>query len=479
MKARPKFDSLALALVALLLGVQSLALLRWGTIPGIKLNLVFQLLLVISFFVWSARVSRSLLNAPAIFVGSIYFWHSTFLTPHFLSSAERFQETGNIFRVGARFIPEATALVGLCLVCAVVGTFYARNRLLLRNRGKGIKLASAGTVRLQRQFNGMARLWVWSILAVFVAIQAAYLISESRQIVSGNYLSLYTDEPDSLGYRLFQSLKFMGVPIILLVYATASNRIETRFALLISTAMIFLNLMLGSRSVPFIYGVALVVCIDRFSWRIRFFAMLALAIGASALSFTIDQSREFGLGLRVFDLSQTGRSIDYLHILSNAGGVIRNVLRTFEFSEGHFWWGRSFADSAIYLIPKAVLERIGMAPASLRPSDWLIACSPDVGPGEGLGYSLVAEAYLNFGYLGCLIFAFVGGVISHFFFSYCIRGDRVAWVNAYIVTVILCLHMRSDSATYLRAIVYGLLLTKLLQLLARRRRSVSLRRAAT
>src|SRR5207244_8050988 len=94
-----------------------------------------------------------------------------------------------------------------------------------------------------------------------------------------------------------------------------------------SACVIFMNLLMGSRSLPFIYALAALVCIDRFVWRLTIVEVAALAVGASALSFTIDHARAYGLGLQVLHLSRTGRSIDLLHIFSNAGGVIKTVLR--------------------------------------------------------------------------------------------------------------------------------------------------------
>jgi hypothetical protein len=477
MKSGFKLDSCILVGCTLLLALQSLVLIYTGTAVDVKFNLVLQLALLIIFGVWSARVSDSLLNAPYIFVLSIYFWHSTFVTLHFLSTNPRFQDTGKIFSFGERYIPQSIGFVGLCLVCAVLGVTWARQNVLrkiLRKRGA---VTWVITTPVKRPLAQSAKALIWLSLSVFVLVQSAYMAIESPHIFSGSYMSLYVDTPNSLSYQIYQSLKFMGVPIILVVYAFASNRFERKIALLVSVALIFLNLLIGSRSVPFIYAMALFVCIDQFSWRIPFLCTVAIAVGGSALSFIVDHSRDYGLGLQVFDLSSSGRSVDYLHIFSNAGGVIRNLLRTMEFSEGHFWWGRSFVDSVIYLMPRAAIDPLGLYSGALRPSEWLIAASGDVHIGEGLGYSLVAEAYLNFGYGGCLLFSVIGGMIGHSFFSFRLCDNRVAWINAYIIAVTLSLHMRNDSATYLRVIFYGLVLTAIVRYMSRSSKVLRPRRA--
>ena len=48
----------------------------------------------------------------------------------------------------------------------------------------------------------------------------------------------------------------------------------------------------------------------------------------------------------------------------------------------------------------------------------MIAHSSDVGLGQGLGYSLVAEVYLNFGFAGCLLFLLVGWATARQYYRF-------------------------------------------------------------
>jgi hypothetical protein len=235
---------------------------------------------------------------------------------------------------------------------------------------------------------------------------------------------------------------------------------------------------MGSRSIPFLYLAAILVSVDRFGRRVTFVEVLGLAVAGSALSFVVDHARAFGLGLRVFDLSQTGRSIDLLAILSNVGGSVKTVLRTFAFSQTTgLWYGRSIADAAINLVPRPLTAAAGFDTVFVRPHEWLVAHSADVGVGESLGYSLVAEAYLNFGFAGCLLFALLGWYVGRQFFRHAVTGDRIAWLSAYNVAVVLSLHMRNDVAAYLRVLVYGWLMIEALGWIDRR--GVALRFAPT
>ena len=444
--------------VAAVTAAQSLLILRTPD-RGLEVDLVLQAALLGSFAIWSARATGSYLNAPLMLVTAIYFWHSTFLTAHFLSSIPEFEYTGNTLSYGEEYMSRASALVALCMTCAVVGTLLA------------FRLPMAEPIRdgARPALRASAAQFAWIVLLAFAALTAAYFLVEGVPRFHQSYLSLYLTSSGSVVDRVFQSTKFFGVVAILMVFATRRSRGLPYAAIGVSGLIVFANLLLGSRSLPYIYGLAALVCIDRFVWRLSVLEVATLAVAASALSFTIDHARAYGIGLQVFDLSRTGRSIDLLHIFSNAGGVIKTVLRTMAFSSGRtFFYGRSILDAVVYLLPRRLVDGVGLGTGFVRPSDWLLAYSGDVPMGEGMGYSLVAEAYLNFGYVGCLLFLALGWFVGRQYATYLRSGDRVAWVHASNVAVVLSLHMRSDAAAYLRVLVYGWLLIEALRWISAR-----------
>ena len=139
-----------------------------------------------------------------------------------------------------------------------------------------------------------------------------------------------------------------------------------------------------------------------------------------------------------------------------------------EFSlESGLLFGQSIVDAIIYLIPRAIVDGLGFATGFVRPSEWIIEMSSDVPVGGGMGYSLVAEAYLNFGMGGCVLFAFIGWFIAKHFYSYVFHKDRFGALHAFNVAIIFSLHMRSDMGTYLRALVYGFILIEILRVMQR------------
>jgi hypothetical protein len=91
------------------------------------------------------------------------------------------------------------------------------------------------------------------------------------------------------------------------------------------------------------------------------------------------------------------------------------------------------------------------------PSEWVLKQSSDMAAGEGLGYSLVAEAFLNFGMWGCLLFLAVGWLGAYHDFRFRFRGDIFSALQSLNLVVLLSLHLRNDSITYVRVLIWAAL----------------------
>jgi hypothetical protein len=172
------------------------------------------------------------------------------------------------------------------------------------------------------------------------------------------------------------------------------------------------------------------------------------------------------LGLHVFQFGETGKSLSLMHFFWEVGGGIRNVLRTMEFMEPDgIVFGKSFLYAVVYLLPKVLVDGIGVQPGLTRPSVWLAESSGDVPFGGGLGYSFVAETYYNFGMAGCLLFLLAGMFIGIKYYNYRFSGNRYSLLHASFVSVIYSLHMRSDAETYFRYLVYGCVIVEAVRVL--------------
>lgn len=451
--------------ITIALAMQSLLLIENESISYLKFNLFFQLLYVILFFVWSYLKSGRYLNAPVILIGTIYIWHSPFLTGYYFELAKIFEFTGRHLTYGEEFVPKATGLVALCIASAGIGSVIGAHR---REDNDNFSIQK----ELSEPLHLNAKRLIWIAFLGYGLLTLVYLMKEGLTSFSGDYLSLYTEHSDTFLYYFYQATKFYFSIILLAMFAFVSSKREFWYAFSLTLVIIAIQFLLGSRSLPFMNLLALFICIDLFIKRIPFVLYPAGGIILAAVSFIIESSRVQGVGLNVFNFSATGKEISFLHFFWELGGVIRNVIRTMAFmGEQGIVHGQSFFNSFVYLLPKFYLDGLGFSPGILRPSEWLIELSGDIPYGGGIGYSLVAEAYYNFGLIGCLLFLFIGWFVSRNYFKYILSGNKFAVLHSLNIVIILSLHMRNDTEAYLRYIVYGSIFIELLRWLHSKYRS--------
>lgn len=442
--------------------VQSMMLIFNEELGYLETNLIFQLFLLVAFGAWSYFSSGTYLNAPLVFIVSVYLWHSPFLTGHYFQLAEIFEWTGRHFTYGEEFVPRATGFVGLCMAAGVWGSMLGYSR------------TSGGAVRCMRISDsptGLTRQGkqiLWLAFVGYALLTLLYFVKEGSSAVSGDYLSLYTEHSDSLLYRVYQATKFYFSLLILAVFAFATSRRELWHAFAITLGVICIQVLLGSRSIPFINLIALGISINYFIRKISPLFLLAGLLLMSAVSFIIQYARVEGV-LNSLNFDLANNEISFLHMFWEMGGVIRNVIRTMAFmGPDGFVYGQTFINSIVYILPKFFLDGLGFQPGILRPSEWLIEYSSDIPDGGGIGYSLVAESYYNFGIVGALIFLLIGWLVAAKYFRFVRTGDRFSMLHAMNIVIILSLHMRNDTEAYLRYILYGSLFIELLCRLSRK-----------
>jgi len=454
---------LFLAALLVLMVMHACWLLFTGDAAYAAADLVLQLVSLVLFAVWSRSALGSFLNPPFMFISAIYFWHSTFLTGYYLSSGPMFQFTGDVFNYGEEYVPQAVALVSLSMAGAIVGSVA----------GYLIPLRRATTRRLQAE-RDVSPVAAWLFFGAILVISLAYLAEEGPKTFQNGYMFLYNEAPDTPIYRLWDATSYFGVLAILMVFQSAKSFKQYVIAGAMTMLLVFINLLFGTRSMPFIYALTLLVSIDRFVRRIPFLALVAIAVIASAASFVIDHTRGSGLGLQILDFQRTGLSIDLFNIFWNAGNSVKTILRTMEFAgQSGLWWGRSFFDALLSLVPTPVWTTLGLSWNFVRPSMWLVDNSNDLPVGVGLGYSLVAESYVNFGIIGFLIFIPIGWFLGRQF----LKGERgrghFGYLHAFNASVLLALHMRNDFQTYFRTIFWGIVIVEVLRSRILQRRAES------
>jgi oligosaccharide repeat unit polymerase len=139
------------------------------------------------------------------------------------------------------------------------------------------------------------------------------------------------------------------------------------------------------------------------------------------------------------------------------GGTLKTVAYVVRFvpETRDYDWGRSYLWSLFSLVPNFTSDLHPSARRSI--SLWLIT---SVDPytaarGGGLGFSFLAEAYLNFGWAGIVI---VAGLIGYFLSSLDqwveFRLEPMACACVAVILVFFSKYARADSLEITRALVW-------------------------
>lgn len=452
-----------LTLLVIILFCQSILLINDKDEFNIKISLIIQTVILVLFVIIVNKIYNKLLNPPGILMFSVYLWHVPFLLGRYFEFSEIFLWSGRHLSYGSEFLPEAIAMVSFSMCAVVLGAIFGNSSASKFQNKKSI-IYRHNNQEASVFINNNCRILIFLIFIFYVVIFLIYVIFEGAETFSGNYMDLYLSHSDTFLYRFFQSTKFSFIYIIISLFAIIQTKLERILYAILCFLIIIMQLMLGTRSLPFINLIALIVSIDTFVVSIPITILFSILLMLAAGSFVIEHSRISGIGFGILDFNNSNVELDVFHIFWETGGVIRNVIRTIYFmGKDGYLYGESFINTIIYLLPKPILDILGFHPQILRPSEWLVLNSGDVPYGGGLGYSLVAEAYFNFGYFGAVIFFIISFFISRQSMAYFKTKNIFYYIDAMNISIVLAFHMRNDSEAFLRYIVYGFILTAILR----------------
>jgi oligosaccharide repeat unit polymerase len=437
----------------------------WYDFFLLKSFLWAQVATLLLFAIWVSGVSGTYLNAPLLLVGSIFLWHLSFVVGFFLSGEGLFSYTGGVFHIGPEQILASIGFTGLCMGCAVVGIVYSYHFRFRLRPGAPIR-AELPDPAADRRFSELVQRAGLIGLGLSAAVLIAYDWIEGRASSDVQYMELYTQASGSFIYRLFHSTQFFAAAFVLMVWSEKGSRRKLILGLLAISALVFLHFLNGSRSLPFIIMVAALVCYDNFIKRQTLIRLAGMGVGLSSLSWIVSQARGGGVGLHVFSMAED-QGVNLLHFFWEAGRTIGTVIMTMHFMANESYrLGTSFLSNVFEMLPLASNVIRDYVPVD-RPSEWLVGRAASLASGEGFGFSMVAESFFNFGYLGCLVFLGLGTFIGRYYFGFLRTGSRYKYLVATIVAVMLTLHMRNDSGSYLRTLLISLVVLQALHRLSR------------
>jgi oligosaccharide repeat unit polymerase len=163
-------------------------------------------------------------------------------------------------------------------------------------------------------------------------------------------------------------------------------------------------------------------------------------------------------------LWESYRSIEnpVIAIISEIGGSMQTVAYTIDLIPAvrPFDMGVSYLYALTTVIPNVFGQGVHPAIAHGIAADWLVwQVNPEIAAeGGGLGYSFIAEAFLNFGWLGApVMLALIGFGLATVFLWADRSGNRLNIALAAIFVAFLSHFARGESATIVRPFVwYGL-----------------------
>jgi oligosaccharide repeat unit polymerase len=304
--------------------------------------------------------------------------------------------------------------------------------------------------------------WNWLYISFLPSL---LVLKESlTTVLSAGYFALYQkDIPTSFDSAPTVLASFL-VPAALFILAGSKDNNKGKIvsgAVIVLYAMIYF--LLGQRNVAVMPLLAFAwlwhQCISPIPKTILFsvggflvFIVFPL-VGASRNSAGADR-------LSIEVLLETFSSINnpLVAAISEMGGSMNTIAYTIELvpKVREFQMGADYFYALLTLVPN-LFWKVHPSVARGYPSLWLVwEIKPDIAAiGGGLGYSFIAEAYLNFGWFGAPIALGVMGFLFAKFILWAARSldaARMATVASY--TSFFLFFARAESANIVRSLVW-------------------------
>ena len=324
-----------------------------------------------------------------------------------------------------------------------------------------------------RRRRSASALYAGGVLACAVAAIAAAL--NARSIGLDRFLS------SSYGYELYAStdsrLLQMGLFWLLptgalIALAGARQGIQTARGLVLVGGAALLLLFAGDRGGAVSLGAAALVV-----WtgtrgslprRVVIAACAVVLILVPAIATLRQLPRN---GVNFATAYEAARAASPLAALTEMGGSLRPLVETLRLvpTDASYRLGSSYLSAAGRLVPNLGLSRADADwrdPESLPPNHWITyAVAPwALASFEGLGFSAIAEPYLNFGIPGVLAYFLALGVVLGRLDLALARGQsrrRLALIA--VVFMPLLLTVRNDFHNFVRPAVWGVGLVLLIE----------------
>ena len=343
--------------------------------------------------------------------------------------------------------------------------------LLAVHGGAILTLKTSGSSISQRhntpERRRATRMAGWLLLGAS-AIPTFILLSSSLSVVLDyGYLGMYRYQ-STMSIAQATSAFFIPGVIFLLAGSKEYRRLQV-LSLVLAAAYAVFYLFLGARRTAVMECVAVVWAFDRSVARISRPLVAGLALAALLIFPLVRQSRATN-GSDRLSLSE---QLEMVHSMENPisssvaemGYSLITVTHTLQLvpSSRPFDYGMSYLSAVFAVVPNLGWEVHPSVEHGML-ADWLIrTVDPSVAAGGGgLGFSFIAEAYLNFGWIGGPIWLGVIGYSLCWFFSKSDGDDPAKHALVASFLSFFLLYARSESAAVSRGLVWYAILPYLL-----------------
>lgn len=414
----------------------------------------------------------------ALYIWTLWSWYAltgSMFSPYILFMSAAFAFNAGLAllevfhlddRISQSFFPPLTVLRTLALVAISLIAFHTGALITASMRLRRGKADPATPVKEQ---DGRPLRLVGSVLIGVAAIPAVIVFKQSFSVVgSSGYFGLY-QQPTVAGLAAWSKViaEFL-VPGSLFLLAGSRGK---RCPLMISSAIILcysaLLFFLGGRAGAIMPLLAYLWLWHRTIRRVPKSAVVAIAVVLIVVLIPLIATFRNTTGSERYSLSKAMdayRAVENPAIaaFSEMGGSMATVAYTLELvpKTRGFDMGASYFYSVLAVVPNLFWE-IHPAAARGNAALWLVeTVEPETAAvGGGLGYSFIAEAFLNFGWWGTPIVMCLMG----FLFGRLVLWADLSGINARLAMVAAFISFflffaRSESASLVRVLLWYSLL---------------------
>ncbi len=326
-----------------------------------------------------------------------------------------------------------------------VGYYLSGYRLMPINTGKAAAKAHTTTRSIY-------------FLAISVVIVMFALFSEELRNSFLSYKGNFTTTYNNSFYAYSKEILFCSVSVVI-VFLSNKKFIYKIIAIVLTLVLMVFGIFSSDKDPVLMaiiaWGVFFIRKIVEYNLnKIRIYIVLfLLAMIIIPLSSTYFSFYRSGDLFRMEVIKKNG-----LYRLFESVGPMNSLIMVLDINDLEYQWGRTYTSGFINWIPKSIwTERpmdLSEKFAKEKIKDWE--------PGQGLGFSLLAEAYINFGVLGAFIqYLMIGLMIGGFgyFTRWIFKWEQTLFADSiffiWVVYTLVIIHRGPFNipSTYIRFIL--------------------------